>query len=300
MKISSVICTCNRAEYLPHAIRSLAEQDMARDDYEIIIVDNGSTDSTREIVSGLMRDLTNLRYVYEHKSGLSHARNRGLEEAAAPIVAFLDDDAIAVPAWLSSIVNAFTTQPGPVCVGGPVEPWYEVSRPTWFPDVFIGCHQRHYGDVPRWCSYPAEQPVGCNMAFVKERVMQVGGFNGQLQKYNDETELISRLIDAGGQIFYEPRAGIRHLFGKERLRLTWQIKRHYEEGKSLACVAASRGSVPRTRRITEIGRNLLSIGKRSARLIVSTESIQDRVRRLADLSLLIGKTVYVTNSLWAK
>ena len=300
MKISSVICTCNRAAYLPQAIRSLAEQDMARDDYEIIVVDNRSTDSTKQIVSELMRDISNLRYVHEQKPGLSHARNRGLEEATASIVAFLDDDAIAVPGWLTAVFNAFSFQPRPVCVGGPVEPWYEVPRPRWFPDAFIGCHQRHYGDMPRWCSYPAEQPVGCNMAFLKERVTEIGGFNGHLPKYNDETELISRLVEAGGQIFYEPRARIRHLFGRERLRLGWQIKRHYEEGKSLAGVAALRGRVPRTHRIAEIGRNLLSIGKRSARLVVSTESMPDRVQRLADLSVLIGKTAYVTNSLWEK
>jgi hypothetical protein len=154
--------------------------------------------------------------------------------------------------------------------------------------------------VARWYKYPFEQPVGCNMAFLKKRVVELGGFNALLQKYNDETELISRLVKTGGQIFYEPRATVRHLFGKERLRLGWQIKRHYEEGKSLAGIGRLRGAVPRKHRITEVGRNLLSIGKRSARVVVSAESVQDRIQRLADLSVLVGKTVHLTCSLREK
>jgi glycosyltransferase involved in cell wall biosynthesis len=297
MKISSVICTRNRAAYLPHAIRSLAEQDIENNDYEIIVVDNGSTDGTRQIVNSLTDEMPNLRYVYEEKPGLSNARNRGLEEAAAPVVAFLDDDAIAVPGWLAAILNGFNVEPQPVCVGGPVETWWDVPRPAWFPDSLVGCHNRYYGAEPHWCSYPVEQPIGCNMAFLKEPVAQVGGFNGQLEKYNDETELIARLVELGGRIFYEPRATVRHLLPKERLRLGWQLRRHYDEGKSLGGMHALSGHRSRSRRVAEVGRNLLAIGKRSIRLVVSRSSIRGRVQRLADLSLLIGKTVYITKSL---
>jgi glycosyltransferase involved in cell wall biosynthesis len=297
VRISSVICTRNRATYLSRAIRSLAEQDMAHDDYEIIVVDNGSTDATEQIVSGLMPEIPNLRYAYAEKPGLSVARNRGLDEAAASVVAFLDDDAVAVEGWLTAIVGAFNIKPQPVCVGGPVEPWWEVPRPSWFPDSLVGCHNRYYGAVAHWCSYPAEQPIGCNMAFLKERVAQVGGFSGQLQKYNDETELISRLVEVGGGIFYEPRASVRHLVAKDRLSLSWQIKRHYQEGKSLADMAALEGRPARTQRINEVGQNLLSITKRCARLFVSRSPMRERIQRVADLSTLIGKTVNLAKSL---
>jgi glucosyl-dolichyl phosphate glucuronosyltransferase len=297
VKISSVICTRNRAKYLSQAIRSLAEQDLAPDDHEIIVVDNGSTDATKQIVSGLMAEISNLRYVYIEKPGLSNARNRGLKAAAASVVAFLDDDAIAVQGWLAAIFNAFNIEPQPVCVGGPVEPWWEIPRPAWFPDSLVGCHNRYYGAVARWYNYPAEQPIGCNMAFLKERVGQMGGFNARLQKYNDETELISRLVQAGGRIFYEPRARVRHLIAKERLSLSSQIRRHYEEGKSLADAAALERSLPRIQRITEVGRNLLRIAKRFARLFISRAPIRDRIRWLADLSTLVGKTVHFTKSL---
>jgi len=297
VKISAIICTHNRAAWLPKAIRSLAEQDLPRGDYEIMVVDNASTDATKEIVLRLMSEIPNLRYAYSEKPGLSNARNRGIAEAAAPVVAFLDDDALADRGWLSAILDSFKSEPPPACVGGPVEPWWEIPQPGWFPVSLVGCHNRFYGAVAHPYRYPAEQPIGCNMAFLKERVVGIGGFSADLQKYNDETELISRIVRAGGAIFYEPRARVRHLVAKERLGLGWQIKRHYEEGKSLAGMATLNGHVSRFQRISEVGQNLLTIGKRSARLFVSLAPVRERVQRLADLSSLVGKTVYLTKSL---
>jgi glucosyl-dolichyl phosphate glucuronosyltransferase len=297
MKISSVICTHNRAAYLAQSIRSLAEQDIAGADYEIIVVDNASTDATREVVSRLVGETPNLRYVYESVPGLSAARNRGLKEAAAPIVAFLDDDALATNGWLTSILEGFKTEPRPACVGGPVEPWWEIPEPSWFPPSLLGCHNRHYGDRPRWYNYPVEHPIGCNMAFVKQWVADVGGFNVLLDRYNDETELMQRIVQAGGRIFYEPKARVRHLVAKERISFAWQMRRHYREGVSLGIAANSEKHRARIRRIGELGHNLLSIGKRSVRLIVSRDPVRDRIQRMAQLSTLLGKIVYLTKSL---
>lgn len=297
MKISPIICTHNRAGYLPQAIRSLIEQSMARDDYEIIVVDNASTDATRDITTRLMQEAPNLRYIYEGTPGLSSARNRGIKEAVAPIVAFLDDDALAAPEWLAAILDSFAIEPRPACVGGPVEPWWEIPKPGWFPANLVSCHQVDYGPQPRWYSYPSEHPIGCNMAFVKERVDEVGGFNVLLDKYNDETELIRRIVAAGGRIFYEPRAWVRHLVAKERLTVGWQIRRHYYEGVSRAVATASHSHPARIRRMKQLGRNLLSIAARSVRLIVSRDTIKLRIRRLTELSSSVGTAMYLAKSL---
>jgi glycosyltransferase involved in cell wall biosynthesis len=296
VRISAIICTRNRGKYLSHAIRSLAEQDLPVADYEIIVVDNASTDATARVVSQLAGQISNLRYLLENNPGLSNARNRGITEASAPIVAFLDDDALAAECWLTAILHAFDSQPQPVGVGGPVEPWWETPRPHWFPESFIGCHYRNYGSTARWYDYPSEQPIGCNMAFLKQRVLDVGGFNAALTNYNDETELISRLHEAGGKLYYHPLATVRHLVSSERLALVWQIRRHYQEGKSLALAATLAHPLPSNRRIPELGTNLFAITKRAARLVVSRASIRDRVERLANLSTLVGKTVYLTKS----
>jgi glycosyltransferase involved in cell wall biosynthesis len=91
-QISAIICTHNREEYLGAAIDSLLEQDFYS--YEVIVVDNASSDRTREIVEERLSN-PRLNYVYEPVTGLSVARNTGAKEARAPILAYLDDDAVA-------------------------------------------------------------------------------------------------------------------------------------------------------------------------------------------------------------
>ena len=300
MKISAIICTRNRAAYLPHAIQSLARQSLPRANYEIIVVDNDSTDDTADVVTGLMSEVPNLRYVHESNPGLSWARNRGLKEAYSPIVAFLDDDATATDEWLAVILEAFSIEPCPACVGGPVEPWWEIPKPNWFPESLVGCHYLNFGQQPRWCRYPTEHPVGCNMAFLKERVDQLGGFNVLLNKYNDETELMGRIAEAGGGIFYEPRAGVRHLIAKERLSLRWQMRRYYEEGVSRAVAASCQTRSARSGRIRQLGQNLVLTAVRGVRVILSLGSISHRVKRLAQLSTSIGTIAYLTKSLREK
>ena len=81
ISISAIICTYNGGRYLKRAIESLASQSLSRKDYEIIVVDNCSTDSTKEIVGSLLNNVENLRYCYEPEIGLSHARNRGIQES---------------------------------------------------------------------------------------------------------------------------------------------------------------------------------------------------------------------------
>ncbi|HJT82541.1 MAG TPA: glycosyltransferase [Chthoniobacterales bacterium] len=296
MKISAVICTRNRAAHLLQAIQSLRDQDIGSGNYEIVVVDNASSDETANIVKPLAAEMPAVRYVFEKTPGLTNARNRGVRDARAPMIAFLDDDALAGPAWLSSIVSAFEQFPDAMCVGGPIEPWFETPAPAWFPARLLGCYNRSYGPEARWYNFPHEQPVGCNMAFRKRCLEEIGGFNPLLTKYNDETELIGRMVNAGGKLFYQPAAVVKHLLPRERLTLTWQIRRHYHEGVSLAVAAGSNSPVPRMRRIKELGGNLLRIGKRFARLALSRGSIE-RVEKLTDVSVLVGKTVYLTKSL---
>ena len=131
IRISAIICTLNRAAYLEKAIQSLADQTLPEEQFEIIVVDNGSTDNTKTMVEGF-KHLENLRYIYEPIMGLSQARNTGWQNAQGDYVAYLDDDAIACPEWLERIVQAFdTVEPRPGSVGGKVIPVWEAERPAW-------------------------------------------------------------------------------------------------------------------------------------------------------------------------
>ncbi|MEE8471432.1 MAG: glycosyltransferase family A protein [Dehalococcoidia bacterium] len=101
IRVSAIICTHNRSDYLRQAIQSLADQTLPTEQYEVIVVDNGSTDNTRAVVEGFDH-IANLRYVYEPILGLSQARNTGWQNARGEYIAFMDDDAIGYPtSWKS-------------------------------------------------------------------------------------------------------------------------------------------------------------------------------------------------------
>ena len=129
--VSVVICTYNRCDLLPPALESVVEQSAAGVGYEVIVVDNNSTDGTRRVVEAMIarRGHANLRYVFEGEQGLSHARNAGVRAARARVVAFTDDDVRAAPDWVASIKRAFDEHPEAAYVGGKVLPLWGRGRP---------------------------------------------------------------------------------------------------------------------------------------------------------------------------
>lgn len=138
--LSVIICTFNRAHYLRKAIHSLLKQTLPPETFEILVVDNGSTDETCQMMTEEFDSVTNLRYLYEPTPGLSHARNTGWKHAQGDYVAYLDDDAIAVSDWCHNILNVFKSyEIRPGCVGGRVAPIWESSCPHW-----VSVTMQHY------------------------------------------------------------------------------------------------------------------------------------------------------------
>ncbi|MCM8789027.1 MAG: glycosyltransferase family 2 protein, partial [Candidatus Omnitrophica bacterium] len=136
--ISAIVCSHNRSAFLNKAIQSLTSQSLQKNKYEIVIIDNASTDNTKKSVIQSQNDFPdhNIRYVYEENLGLSIARNRGICESKANYLAYLDDDAIADKFWLENILNVFeTTTEKTGIVGGKVIPHWESPRPIWLHDL---------------------------------------------------------------------------------------------------------------------------------------------------------------------
>jgi len=238
--ITAVICTHNRADYLAKAIRSLVDQCISRDKYEIIVVDNCSTDSTREVVEKFSK-ICNIRYIYEATLGLSYARNTGWQNATGKYVAYLDDDAIACPAWLEKILEAFeTVTPRPGCVGGKVEPIWEAPRPKWLADNLLDVLT-----IVDWSETPhalnnlsAEWLVGANIAFQVQVLERLGGFKlglgraGKNFLSSEDIFLEKEILKAGYSCFYHPKIAVRHHIVKSRLEKRWFIHRYYWQGVS--------------------------------------------------------------------
>jgi len=238
--ISAIICTHNRAEYLAKAIQSLVDQRTAKDQYEIIIVDNCSTDSTKEVVEQFS-SVNNIRYIYESTLGLSYARNTGWRNARGQYVAYLDDDAIACPTWLDKILEVFeTVTPRPGCVGGKVYPIWEGPRPKWLSDWLL-----HGLAIIDWSETPhaldnlcVEWLVGANIAFPIDLLESIGGFTSHLDRIGNnllssgDVFLEKQIVKIGYSCFYYPDIAIGHHIFKSRLNQSWFTRRYYWQGVS--------------------------------------------------------------------
>src|SRR3989338_10501728 len=133
--ISIIICTYNRCETLKSVLESIDSLNgNGSFGYEFIIVDNNSTDKTREIVEKF-RDQrkSNIKYIFEPQQGIGHARNRGIREAGGNFLVFTDDGCLPEPAWLTEILKCFKMT-GFGAMGGRILPRFPADTPKWVND----------------------------------------------------------------------------------------------------------------------------------------------------------------------
>jgi glycosyltransferase involved in cell wall biosynthesis len=231
--ISAVVCTFNRAELLKGALESLCRQTLERSLYEIIVVDNNSSDNTHEVVLGFGHH-GNIRYCSETRQGLSHARNRGWHEARGGWVAYLDDDCKVPPEWLA-VAREVIEQVSPDVLGGPSHPFYDTPKPDWFEDRYAS---QGHGQEARPL-YPNEYLSGMNIMFHRSLLEDVGGFDPELGMcgakiaYGEETDLLRRtrasLPDA--LIYYDPRLLVHHLVRPEKMSVRWLARQRFADGR---------------------------------------------------------------------
>ncbi|WP_216899887.1 glycosyltransferase [Synechococcus sp. CCY 9618] len=235
-KISVVIATYCRYEVVPRAIDSLlAQQGVNRDDVEIIVVDNTPKEKRQRIANDSLCD----KFIHEDISGLSRARNLGIAIASAPLVAFLDDDAIAHPTWVLEAQSLMEAHPGWLVLGGRIIADYrEAERPNWMDsklEEFLSCV-----DWPVEKATPMSEGTwiaGANMVF-RKKVFESGvGFDTRLGRNgtssllsNDETELFEQI--GKENIYYTPSMPVQHVIPANRLRPEWFRKRVYWQALS--------------------------------------------------------------------
>lgn len=236
---SVVVCTYNRCELLGELLLSLFDQTADKDIYEIIVVDNNSTDATSLVVgaaSGKGRPL--VRYVKEAKQGLSFARNAGAFQSKGDIIGYLDDDSKADSSWVESLCRVYNDFPLVACVGGRIEAMWPVERPKWLPQSL----ERNYGvfdlgDDIREIAYPANV-LGGNISVRKEVLLKVGGFRSVLGRgltgllSNEEKDFCHRIQQSGGTVMYTPHALVYHKIQPERLNEAFLLRRAYWQGIS--------------------------------------------------------------------
>ena len=227
---------------IEQAINSLIDQTLSKNKFEILVIDNASTDHTKEIVSSLQTTNSNLRYIYEDRLGLSNARNRGISEAKAELVAFLDDDARACPEWLALYLEAFESiEPGISAAGGKINLEYEVTPPRWLSNSTMKRCLSYidYSNEARLLDFAKlEYPFGANMVFRKKKLTEYGGFDPNLGRIgscllsNEEKALFAKLHQEKESVYYVPNASIVHLVPKSRLTMKFFVTRQYWQGRA--------------------------------------------------------------------
>jgi glycosyltransferase involved in cell wall biosynthesis len=253
-EISVVIATHNRSELLASALQTLAEQTLARDLFEIVVVDNGSTDETFGKVSdfALAQPKLNVKIVSEPRLGLGLARNTGTEQAAGRLIAFLDDDAEAEAHWLERALRYFAEiEPPPIAVGGPIEPFYLAPKPDWFKDEY---EIRSWGDEPRFLN-DGESFSGSNMIFEKVALQAHGGFStalgmtGKRLSVGEETVLFDEIWRRNPRalLYYSPDLVVQHAVPAYKMTVSYCLKRSLVEGQVWYKLHSSRSALGRAR-----------------------------------------------------
>lgn len=290
--ISAIICTYNRSKFVLRAIESLARQTLNRNDYEILVVDNGSKDDTRQQVEDKLCSVPNLRCVYEPRVGLSVARNTGLASSRGRILTFMDDDAIACPGYLEEILRVFqSVQPSPGLLCGPVEPIWGAQRPAWLKDDLLG-----YYSILNWSESPRaleedEWIAGANFAVARNVISACGCFDEHLGRKGasllcgEDTALSDRIRKAGYIAYYAPSVVVQHHIHAERLSKAWFYRRVFwgavSEGIVDKQTTTARGKSIRYiyKRVRHSCRRLLSIpwfvSNEDRRLLWTREMAQD-------------------------
>ncbi|NMB80290.1 MAG: glycosyltransferase family 2 protein [Ignavibacteria bacterium] len=232
-KISVIICTYNRDKFLPGALEALTIQTLSKNLYEIIIINNNSTDNTETISKNFIdkhKDL-NIKYFVETNKGLSAARNRGINEASSELVSFIDDDAEVSENYLKIAVDFFDNHPDVDAIGGKITPVFESGKePEWLSKYMWGLVTKaDFGNKVR--EYPrSKSPYGCSMAFRKKVLYEAGLFNTNLLFRSEDKYIFYKLREKGKKFLYHPEFTVKHHIDDKRITYESIMKISYEVG----------------------------------------------------------------------
>ena len=237
-KISVIVCTYNQSERLIRMLKSLREAVIPHNlSCEFILIDNNSGDDKRFVFEEVERYCdSKIRYVFEEKRGISHARNRGIKEAKGEIIAFTDDDVIVDKYWIQNIEKAFKEHGDVACIGGKLLPVWEISKPKWLkPDLYVYLALLDYGDSVTYMDLP--NIWGANFAVKSEMFKKYGLFDTNLGRIPrklygyEEMEFLQRLQNAGEKILYYPLSIIYHCVPAHKMSKRYFRKWRFDQGE---------------------------------------------------------------------
>jgi len=234
--ISVIVCTHNRQDYLVDCLESLRVQDLFPELFEVLVVDNASTDQTAAIAGAFIERnrLSGFSFWSEPVVGLSHARNLGVSKASATYIGFIDDDARAPADWLSHAVRIIRDEQ-PDIFGGPAWPIFPGGKPGWFRDEYGIRGDMGETGILREGGFL----VGTNIFFRRSLILEYGGFDpalgmsGNSISYHEETSLLNRARAEGKKIWYARELAVKDLIPEYKLSLAFLVYSKYKAGKDI-------------------------------------------------------------------
>jgi glycosyltransferase involved in cell wall biosynthesis len=236
VEISVIVCTRDRASSLNQFLLSATLLKIpAETSWELLIVDNGSTDSTAEVVVSFM-DRLPIQRLWQAEPGLSVARNFGISQAAGKYILWTDDDVLLEREWLAAYREAFMRWPEAAVFGGKVTPLVKEPTPVWFrsalPDLGFLLAARDFGDKPIALAVEGDRlPFGANFA-IRADIQQRYPFDPALgvapgrRRGGEEIAVISAILRSGKEGWWVPDAAVAHVISADR-QTTAYISRYY-------------------------------------------------------------------------
>jgi glycosyltransferase involved in cell wall biosynthesis len=305
--VAVLIATYNRARLLGETLDVLAASQSSGYRWEVVVVDNNSTDNTRQVVEERQRAYpVPLRYLIETTQGRSAALNTGIAETSAPLLLFTDDDVRVAPEWLGAGARALAR--GADYVGGPVRPIWEAPPPRWLDlnrsDLWGTIAILDYGAQSFEFQERRRVPLGANMGARRSLMQQTGGFRTDLGRSagrrvlgQEVPELLARARAAGLRGRYVPEMAVDHHVPAARLTRRYFWRWWFGKGYSKAIFEAAQpitelgldlrtvphvGGVPRFMIVDGV-RDILACVRATAR-----GQVEERMRRAMRLAYLLG------------
>ncbi|MFV0522499.1 MAG: glycosyltransferase [Mangrovibacterium sp.] len=225
IEISAIIATYNRAQFLDGLFESIANQTIDSSRYEVVIVNNNSTDETEEKCLRFIAGYPNLNISYhiETQQGLSFGRNKGIKESSAKYLTFLDDDAVLTDNFFNETINFLEQHPDVSAIGGKILLKYLAGKPSWY-NPYLASLLGYFNKGDKEEQFTKDYFRGSNMSFRANLFDKYEAFNTGLgrvgrQLYgNEEKEIFYRLKENGETMWYVPSAVVLHLVPLERTK----------------------------------------------------------------------------------
>ena len=247
MSLSVIIPTRNRVSLLSAALQSICAQTLPRSGFEVIVVDNGSTDNTRSEVEKWQASDLNLRYEYELEPGLHVGRHAGACAAKGEILIFADDDIEAYPTWLETYAEIFEDQQVAMAGGNNI-PMFLATPPNWLSELWRFTESDVNQMLPALsllkrkggrAEFSPHLVWGCNFAIRKEILFEAGGFNpdgvpaDRIQFRGDgETAVSDFVASSPFKCIFDPHASVYHKVTESRMTHKYFYDRGYAQGIS--------------------------------------------------------------------